>query len=158
MIHSKLSVMLPPVLRLTCRELCVAVWAQLELLYARALVSLRPIGRLIAPVRVRDTSIASHRAVAAEITEIVRAVDRATRRGLFRPRCLARAIALHRMIERRGIRGTVVRIGVKTSGSRLLAHAWVEYRGVTIGEQHSAVAEFSVLTDARLPGAAGALR
>jgi hypothetical protein len=133
-------------------DLIAFAWAQLELLRAQALVWRRPIGRLIAgapaqPERPREEARqATHRRAAT----IARAVDRAARRGVFRPKCLVRSLALHRMLERSDIGGSVIRIGVRREGDDLLAHAWVEHLGITLIDSPPAIATFSRLTDARL--------
>ena len=133
-------------------ELVAFAWAQLELLRAQVIVWRRPIGRLIAGARSQAeptieiaTDAAERRAAA-----IALAVDRAARRGVFRPKCLVRSMALHRMLERSGIGGSVIKIGVRREGDELLAHAWVEYLGTTLIDSPSAVAAFSRLTEARL--------
>jgi hypothetical protein len=132
-------------------DLVAFAWAQLELLRAQVIVWHRPIGRLITepPPQPGQPPSASREAV-ERAANIARAVDRAARRGVFRPKCLVRSLALHRMLERSGIDGSVIRIGVRRDGDELLAHAWVEHLGVTLIDSPSAVAVFSRLTDARL--------
>lgn len=133
-------------------DLAAFAWAQLELLRAQAIVWTRPIGGLLAestphPERVGQVPPES---VEQRTARIARAADRAARRGVFRPSCLVRSLALHRMLERSGIHGSVIRIGVRREGDELLAHAWVEHMGSTLIDTPSAVASFSRLTDARL--------
>lgn len=70
----------------------------------------------------------------ARATSIARAIDRVSRLGMSRPLCLARSIALHRMMERRGLHGSEVRVGVKAGAERLEAHAWVEWGGHVLGD------------------------
>ena len=133
-------------------ELVAFVWAQLELLRAQVIVWRRPIGRLIAPSTpqpARVTQVVSQ-ATEQRTASIARAVDRAARRGVFRPKCLVRSMALHRMLERSGIDGSVIRIGVKREGDELLAHAWVEQMGITLIDPPSEVAAFARLTEAKL--------
>lgn len=133
-------------------ELCDVVSAQMALIGARILVWRRPVGQLLVPKRASRRELVivpvHHRIEAARLAE---AVQRASRHGLFRPRCLVRALALHRMIERRGIAGSTVRIGVRREGDALLAHAWVEHQGVVLGDTTSTTSAFTVLTDAQLP-------
>ena len=133
-------------------ELAAFAWAQLELLRAQVMVWRRPIGHLIAesttqPERTGQVALES---VGQRTAAIAKAVDRAARRGVFRPKCLVRSLALHRMLERSGIHDSVIRIGVMREGDELLAHAWVEYMGITLIDPPAAVAAFSRLTDARL--------
>lgn len=133
-------------------ELLDFAWAQVELLRAQVTVWRRPIGRLIAGSRGHEerTIDAATKAPEQRAAAIAMAVDRAARRGVFRPKCLVRSMALHRMLERSGIDGSVIRIGVRREGDKLLAHAWVECMGVTLIDSPSAVAPFSRLTEARL--------
>ena len=133
-------------------DLAAFAWAQLELLRAQAIVWRRPIGQLIAGSRSQPERAGDAAPEAAEerAARIARAVDRAARRGVFRPKCLVRSMALHRMLERSGLHGSVIRIGVRREGDQLLAHAWVEHMGITLIDAPSAVAAFSRLTDARL--------
>jgi hypothetical protein len=133
-------------------ELLDFAWAQVELLRAQAIIWRRPIGRLIAGSRSQAKSTIEVATKAAEqrAATIALAVDRAARRGVFRPKCLARSMALHRMLERSGIGGSVIKIGVRREGEELLAHAGVEYMGNTLIDSPSAVAAFSRLTEARL--------
>src|SRR5690242_21832511 len=134
-------------------ELRDIAWAQLELLRAQDMVWRRPIGRLIAGSRGHTElalEVCATRAEEQRAARIARAVDRAARRGVFRPKCLVRSMALHRMLERSGIRGSMIRIGVRREGDELLAHAWVEHMGVTLIDSPSAVGAFTKLTDARM--------
>ena len=138
--------------RLSGSDVVAFAWAQLELLRAQVIVWHRPIGRLIAgsTPQADHTGQVALRAAEQRAVSIARAVDRAARRGVFRPKCLVRSMALHRMLERSGIRGSVIRIGVRREGAELLAHAWVEHMGITLIDSPSAIAAFSRLTDARL--------
>lgn len=112
--------------------------AQRLLLAAQLLVWRRPVGQLVTDV-VDDQpqhppsppsspmwSVAHRSAVA---------IRRAADHGVFRPRCLVRSIALSRMLESRGIRGSEIRIGVQAGGGRFAAHAWVELAGRVIGDE-----------------------
>src|SRR6185503_15017763 len=110
-------------------DLVAFAWAQLELLRAQVIVWGRPIGRLIAepPTQPEGSSQITPEREDQRVEKIARAVDRAARRGVFR-------------------------IGVRRDGDELLAHAWVEHRGVTLIDSPTAVAVFSRLTDARLAG------
>lgn len=146
--------------RLSGSDLVAFAWAQLELLRAQVLVWRRPIGRLIAgppelPERPRE---AGRQVMEQRAARIARAVDRAARRGVFRPKCLVRSMALHAMLERSGVHGSVIRIGVRRDGDELLAHAWVEHMGITLIDSPAAIATFSRLTDARLAGLRAGLR
>ena len=54
------------------------------------------------------------------------AVDRAARYGVFRPQCLASALALSGMLAARGFNAHRIRIGVRKADTTFSAHAWVE--------------------------------
>lgn len=80
-------------------------------------------------------------------------MSRAARFGVFRPRCLVRSLALQQMIERRGIEGSRIRIGVRREGEqgeRLTAHAWVEYGDLVLGDLDDHIASFTTLADVRI--------
>ena len=108
--------------------------AQAALVAAQLRVWTRPAGRLIrrgaAGLPVRGATPAQ----AERAVQLARAVDRAAGAGLFRPACLVRALALHRLLGRAGVDGGRIRIGVRPEGPRLRAHAWVEVHGAALGE------------------------
>lgn len=58
--------------------------------------------------------------------------------------CLSRSIATRKYLGRHGV-NTSLRIGVRKPGQDFGAHAWLEYKGVPIGERVSA--EYSVLPE-----------
>jgi transglutaminase superfamily protein len=139
------------------RDFQIFARAQVELLLAQLRLWFRPVGKLVVCRAVlSDSPLTSEVRIEAE--EAALAVDRAARRGLFRPRCLVRALALQRILERRGITGSVVRIGVRRNADQLLAHAWVEHDGVILGDSASMVANFTVLAEARLARSSRASR
>jgi hypothetical protein len=86
----------------------------------------------------------AQRAVA---TRCARAINRAATYGPLRPRCLARSLGLQRMLERHGVPGSVVRIGVRLQEKEFFAHAWVELEGLPLGES-APVETFVQLNDA----------
>ena len=151
--------LLPPRLRplhrigLIARRLTREEWrdvgrAQRAVLTAHIRVALAPRGRL-ATLIASDAS-AAHRAMAAGMREqararaLARAVHRASRYGMTRPYCLVRAIALLRLLHAEDIPG-VLRVGVRRDAGALLAHAWVELDGVTLGESASEAARYVAL-------------
>lgn len=78
-------------------------------------------------------------------------VTRAASHGLFRPKCLVRSLAVRQMLARRGIRGAVMRIGVRRDAAGMFeAHAWVEYGGYVCGDSPTHVATFTPVSDRRL--------
>ena len=77
----------------------------------------------------KNTATESTEHTATEYRELVRHVDRA---GRYLPggTCLARSLALTRMLRARGL-AAETKIGVKTADG-FHAHAWVEVGGVAI--------------------------
>lgn len=138
---------------LRARDWLELLEAQLLLVRAQLIVFTRPRGGLIdgelpesgdAPTRLPASDVAQRLGVA---------VSRAARFGLFRPKCLVRSLALQRMIERHGIEGSRIRIGVRRDGEqgeRLTAHAWVEYGDLVLGDHDDHVATFTRLADVRM--------
>lgn len=70
------------------------------------------------------------------------AISRAARYGIFRPLCLARSIALQRMLMREGILGSRLRIGVRPEGHALKAHAWVTLNDIVVGDDPEFVSRY----------------
>lgn len=81
-------------------------------------------------------------------------VTRAARYGLFRPKCLARSIALTRLLKRNGITGGRLRIGVRPQPGAIMAHAWVTLGGQVLGDDPVFVDGFTEISDPRLAGLA----
>ncbi len=77
------------------------------------------------------------------------AVRRAASYGLVRTTCLIRATALQRLLERDGIRGSQLRVGVRRTNDHLAAHAWLELGEMVLGDQPQHVRTFTA-TDLRL--------
>ena len=100
--------------------------AQVALLRAELLRWLRPAGELVQPAASPDI----HAFVSAEEREAYArfslAVDRAARYGVFRPQCLASALALSGMLGARAFNAHRIRIGVRKADNAFAAHAWVE--------------------------------
>lgn len=129
--------------------------AQLALLAAQAAVWTRPTGQLVAgadgpagrPERGADRP--ERMGPTGRARDLALAVGRAAERGLFRPQCLVRALALQRLLAREGLGAARVRVGVRLAGARFDAHAWVEHEGEVLGDRTDYVATFSPLTDVR---------
>ena len=126
------------------RDLWRAQWA---LIVAQRLVRQRAPGQLTA----RNEGTPTSRAAALPATERAHALGAAVRRvakyGVFRPACLVRAIALRRTLDADGIRGAIIRVGVKQSEEGMVAHAWVELDGDVIGDSVAHVREYSPLNE-----------
>jgi hypothetical protein len=75
------------------------------------------------------------------ISASTRAVARAAAHHLVPMTCLPRALALQRMLARRGIASRVA-IGVRKESGRIAAHAWVEIGGQPVGEPEAIAQRF----------------
>jgi hypothetical protein len=124
---------------LALREL---VLAQLELVLAQLRVWTRPRGRLIRAEAQRGTAAPPSTGSLAEAQRLSLAVQRAGEHGIFRPSCLVRSVALQRMLGRRGHQGSRICIGVLSSKDGFLAHSWVEYGDLVLGDQPFHVQRF----------------
>jgi hypothetical protein len=126
------------------------VRAQVALLHARFLLSTRETGRLVSPEEAAPHEGDVSRLVEAKALAL--AVRRSAVFGLFRPTCLVQSMALMKLLQRDGIPGGRIRIGVRERRGEVQAHAWVEYAGEVIGDFGEHVATFTELTDVRLVG------
>lgn len=121
------------------------VEAQASLLWATLLVRRHPQGELIATLAARYSDPDPEVDAVAAAREIAAALDRAARFGVIRARCLVRSIALHQLLERRGLRGSRIQVGVRMRGGAFEAHAWVHFQGVVVGDDPAFVERFSPL-------------
>lgn len=114
------------------------VRAQLALLRAQLKVRFAKRGKLLSAVnprqQPRDSGLAATADQLARARELAIAVRRVASYGLFRAHCLARALAISHLMKREGMADAVIRVGVAMRDSRLIAHAWVEYRGTQLVE------------------------
>ena len=123
------------------RELFEAQWA---LLVAQSMLRSRPTGSLATPAAsVGEADLARM----DDARRLSLAMVRASRFGVFRPQCLARSLALSRMLSAHGIPGGVVRVGVRRNDGEFLAHAWVELGGEVLGDADEHVGTFVPLTN-----------
>lgn len=131
--------------------------AQVAVLAAQWDVRRRPTGQLVHPEAGAPSVSPSARAAAAPegVVRLMRAVNRASTYGLTRPLCLARSMALVRLLEADGYTGAALRIGVKWERGEFVAHAWVEYGGAVLDLDPSLSRPFVPLTDARIVATAG---
>ena len=127
------------------------VRAQLALLRAQVAVWTRPQGRLVRAAR-EPAELPDERA-SLTARRIAGAVSLVSRRGVFRPNCLVRSLALARLLEGARVPGWHVRIGVRERTGRFEAHAWVELGGEVLADSTEHVASFERLADVRLVGA-----
>lgn len=124
------------------------------LLWARAEVRRRPEGELTArgPRRALAGAAQATPAERALARRLALGVLRAATYGVFRPLCLVRAVAINRLMERHGLRGSEVRVGVRWVGGKFEAHAWVEYAGDVLGDEERHVRGFAELEELRMLG------
>lgn len=129
------------------------VEAQAALLWAQALVLVRPTGQLVSPGSAGPAQAAQAAQETAPAPGDDRArrlalgVNRAAEFGLFRPLCLVRSVALSRLLERHGITGSRIRVGVRVVAGEFTAHAWVEHGGRVLGDDAAHVGGFASLSD-----------
>lgn len=116
--------------------------AQLELLVAQVVVWTRRRGRLVRTGDRIGGDVRPSTASLAEARRLSLAVQRAGEHGVFRPSCLVRSVALQRMLGRRGHHGSRIRIGVLSQEHEFLAHSWVEYGELVLGDHPFHVQRF----------------
>jgi len=136
--------------RLRARDFRDFARAQVAVLVAHWLVWRRPTGKLLAHGPVMQQMPEPAKAVPPEVERLMRAVNRASTYGLTRPLCLARSVALMRLLEADGFTGGVLRIGVRWEGGAFIAHAWVDYQGMILDLDPSLHRRFSPLTNVRV--------
>ena len=126
--------------------------AQLALFRAQGMRWVRPLGRLVdvadqpASPPVQTPTLSQREAG----ERFARAINRATRYGVFRPKCLARAVALSQMLDAHGIGGHRIRIGVRRADGTFTAHAWVELGTWILGDSDWSARSYVPLTQAHV--------
>lgn len=151
--------MLARIARTTPAEWRDLLRAQRAVLVAQLHLRTRPIGTLVVADRdaSRDADARAFHVVRREVPtparrgarptarawQLALAVNRVARFGVTRPRCLARAIALHRLLDAEGEGGSLVRVGVRRGPAGFEAHAWVEVCGVVVGDRDAHVRSFA---------------
>lgn len=135
-------------------ELGDFVEAQLALLRAQYSLWTAPYGTLAARTIPQSPGAALENGPERALSErLARAVSRAARMGVFRPRCLARSIALSRLLTAHGVHGHHIRVGVRRDDAAFTAHAWVQLGDSIIGDNPARTSTFIPLTDLRSIGA-----
>ncbi len=134
--------MLARVGRLTPIEWRDLVRAQAALIVSQVIVWTRPRGSLVS---MPGPACAAPMESGDRARQLGVAVHRVASYGPFRPNCLVRSVALMRMLERGGIHGARLCIGVRPARGKLLAHAWVEYGQRVLGDRPAHVRNFEVL-------------
>jgi Transglutaminase-like superfamily len=135
-------------LTLTAREWRDLLLAQWALWRAQRAVGTRPTGALLDQWSAGSPATAANPLHLTRARELGDAVRRAALYGVGRPQCLARSIAISHLLEREGIAGAIVRIGVRPSDASLSAHAWVEFAGEIVGDSRAHVRGFQLLATA----------
>ena len=138
--------------RLSAREWLDLAEAQFELLVAQYIVATRRTGQLVSraaldPFGDDHAAAASAPSADPRPEQLALAIGRAAEHGVFRPLCLARAVALKRMLDRHGYDGGIVKIGVRLNRGRCAAHAWVAYGAQILGDQEWHVKSFAELDE-----------
>jgi hypothetical protein len=140
--------------RLRPLELAELLRAQVALLTAQVTVWTKPVGQLVANDQGGapdgSPSAGAPGEIEPEAVRVALAINRAAAYGLFRPLCLVRAVALHRSLESRGLRGSHIRVGVRRQRGKFAAHAWVEYKQQILGDREEHVGTFATLDDLRV--------
>lgn len=132
-------------IRLPRSQIMDLVLAQWAVMRAQVTVWIRPRGELLLMTSATagdDFGGSESRARALDL-----AVRRVVRFGLLRPQCLVRALALHRLLTRAGVRGSRVRIGVRLTESEFSAHAWVVWGSTVLGDDLHRAGQFAAITD-----------
>ncbi|MGH7603747.1 MAG: lasso peptide biosynthesis B2 protein [Gemmatimonadaceae bacterium] len=130
------------------------VEAQIALIVAQVLVWTRPVGRFVEDVSVASPGLQEPlnrrsrdwRDAYRMALQLRRAADH----GIMRPKCLVRSVALSRMLDKHGIYGSRVRVGVRRLDGEFAAHAWVELGQHVLGDDIGHVAGFAQLVDVQL--------
>ena len=122
--------------------------AQLALFRAQAMRWVRPLGQLVALSDERSAALTTSQREVGE--RFATAINRAARYGMFRPKCLARAVALSQLLDAHGIIGHCIRIGVRCAEGTFTAHAWVELGASIMGDNERSTSSYVPLTKARV--------
>lgn len=135
-------------------EWIALIEAQKALVIAQLLVWTRPVGRLVEDAQHvapgLQEPIARYSTTWRDALRIAVSVRRAADHGLLRPKCLVRAVAVSRLLEQHGIKGSRVRIGVRRLNGIFSAHAWVELGQRVLGEDAEHVGSFAQLLDVKV--------
>lgn len=126
--------------------------AQLALFRAQGMRWVRPLGQLVDVADQPSSSLLPAPTLSQREAgeRFAKAINRATRYGIFRPKCLTRAVALSRMLDAHGIGGHRIRIGVRRADGTFTAHAWVELGKWILGDSDSSVRSYVPLTEAHV--------
>lgn len=135
---------------LTLAEIRLLLEAQRDLLACQIAKWRRPVGELLDWNEVTGEQDVPTAPSLETLRSVGWAITRAAGYGVFRPQCLVRSLAIQRMLRRRGVTGSTIRIGVRLRDGEFNAHAWVEIGGLVIGDSRTHVDSFRRITDHRL--------
>ena len=121
--------------------------AQVALLRAERRLRREPLGSLVSREVPGDLTPSGD---VERARELALAVERAATRGIIRPFCLARALALRELLRRHGIQGASIRVGVRRDAGKFMAHAWVRWGDEVLGDRPWYVARFTEVDDIRV--------
>lgn len=128
--------------------------AQIALIVAQVLVWTRPVGRFVEDVSVSAPEVqkplSRYSPESRKAYHLALQLRRAADHGLLRPKCLVRSVALSRMLDKHGIHGAKVRVGVRRLDGQFAAHAWVELGQRVLGDDIGHVAGFAHLVDVQV--------
>lgn len=131
---------------MTTREIGDVAVAVVALRRAQRRVRRDHTGALVRPHAARSTEVhADTTAVLRAVRRADLALARALRLMPSRPSCLVRTLALTALLERAGVPGACIRVGVRRDGTALDAHAWVELEGRVVGDDPHVARRFTPL-------------
>jgi hypothetical protein len=137
--------------RITAAEFRLLVEAQATLIACQAVKWRRPVGSLLQRNVAEETAdVPLDYGTRKAVGSVQWAVSRSARHGVFRPQCLVRAMAIQKMLHRRGIVTARINIGVSMQSGAFEAHAWVELNGAVVGDSAENVGRFTKVSDVRL--------
>jgi Transglutaminase-like superfamily len=135
--------------RISSREWLDFFRAQLALAAAVLTLRLRSRGSLLS----YQSEPGPRSAQPAELNraaELEQALHRAVRYGPLQPKCLARSVALHRLLQSAHIKGSRIHIGVRPEQEKLAAHAWVTLADQVLGDDPRFIRRFTEIAEARM--------
>jgi hypothetical protein len=123
--------------------------AQMALIDAQWRLHREPNGAFVARARSAGEAVSGD---PERARELALALGRAAENGFFRPKCLVRSLALRDLLERNGIFGSSIRIGVRRRDGEFQAHAWILWGNTVLGDRDDHVAGFTEVDDMRVLG------
>lgn len=132
---------------LTFEDWWLALRGQISLLRAQMDLRRRPQGHLVRKHQDNRPSTKANPDELPRARRVAQGVTRAAAHGVFTPTCLVQSMAISSRLENEGIRGGTVRVGVAKRNGKFVAHAWVEFGGVVIGDDASAVERYQPLDE-----------